>query len=391
MDEPTPEAALRSAFEARFGRPPALVSDAGGRVNLIGEHTDYHEGFVLPAAIDLRTHAAGAPRSDDLLHVYSEPVGNEVKVSTSGLKPWTGGLDWRAYVLGPFWALLREGWPVPGADILIRSDVPFGSGLSSSASVQVALVGLGAHLARGALVPSDAARLARRAENDFCHVPCGIMDQLASACGRDRHAIRIDCRTGSVEPVPLPPDWALVVADSGVKHSVAGEEYAKRQRECEAGMAVLRDRHPHVRTARDVDRDMLEAARGALADLSFRRLRHVVTENERVLEAQRLLASRDPAAVGALLAASHESLASDYDVSCPELDTLVDIASTVPGVLGARLTGAGWGGNTVNLVRAERAHEVCDAIRDQYARRSGRRIAVRVVHASRGWIATPQS
>lgn len=376
---------MRDAFLRVFDRAPMAAANAGGRVNLIGEHTDYHEGFVLPAAIDLRTQVAAAARSDGVLRIRSEQVGKEVVVDLAALEP-SPTVDWTSYVLGPFWVLRQEGFRVGGADVLIRSDVPFGGGLSSSASVQVALVGLGAHMAGRPVDAFEAARLARKAENEFCHVPCGAMDQVASACGRENHAILLDCRTLKVQLVGLPAAWVIVVADSGVKHSVAGAEYARRQQECARGMDILRARHPMVKSARDLSLGLLEAERDQLPEVSFRRLRHVVTENARVLEAKDALEAADEKRAGRLLAASHQSLASDYEVSCPELDALVEIASGTPGVIGARLTGAGWGGNTVNLVQEECAQRVCDEIRERYEQRTSRRTLVRIVRASSGLI-----
>lgn len=376
---------MRDAFLQAFDRAPTAFANAGGRVNLIGEHTDYHEGFVLPAAINLRTHVAAAPRNDGVLRIRSEQVGKEIVVDSSSLEP-SATVDWTSYVLGPFWVLRQEGFDVGGADVLIRSDVPFGGGLSSSASVQVALVGVGAHLADRSVDAFEAARIARKSENEFCHVPCGAMDQVASACGRENHAILLDCRTLQIQLVSLPASWAIVVADSGVKHSVAGAEYAQRQQECSRGMAILRARHPTLTSARDLPLDLLEAERNQMPEVSFRQLRHVVTENARVLQAKEALEAGDEARMGQLLAASHRSLASDYEVSCPELDTLVEIASGTPGVIGARLTGAGWGGNTVNLVHEQHAQRVCSDIRERYERRTSRRILVRIVRASSGLV-----
>ncbi len=376
------------AFRRALGRDPVVLADAGGRVNLIGEHTDYHEGFVLPAAISLRTQVAASPREDGVLRILSEQAGAEVLSSVGELQPPTT-VGWQAYVLGPFWVLREEGFDVRGADVFIRSNVPFGGGLSSSAAVEVALVGLAAHLAGRAVEAVEAARLARKAENDFCHVPCGAMDQMASACGRDNHAILLDCRTLRAELVPLPPSWAIVVADSGVKHSVAGAEYARRQQECAEGMAALQSRQPDLRSARDLTLDVLEEGRSRMPEVSYRRLRHVVTENARVLSARDALASADTVRAGELLGASHASLASDYEVSCPELDVLVEIGSGVSGVIGSRLTGAGWGGNTVNLVLEGAAERACAEIQERYERRTGRRTVVRVVRASRGLTVTP--
>jgi len=371
-------------FREDFGEAPAVVGDAGGRVNLIGEHTDYHEGFVFPAAIDLRTRVAGRPRADGILRIRSRNVGEERQTPVAALTPPGGHPPWWAYAEGPFWALREAGIPLPGADVQISGEVPLGSGLSSSASIQVALVALGAALAGKALPPMEIARLARRSENAYCGVPCGAMDQVASACGVAGHALLLDCRTLTFEAVPFPPEWALVVADSGVRHSVAGPEYARRQQECARGLAVVQRTFPEVRSARDLTADRLESLRSDLDPTAFRRLRHVVTENARCLEAREALRHRDGATLGRLLAGSHESLARDYEVSCPELDLLVEIGTGLPGCVGSRLTGAGFGGNTVHVVRTDAVEAFCEALRHQYQERSGRVTPMRIVHPEQG-------
>ncbi|MFA6035140.1 MAG: galactokinase [Myxococcota bacterium] len=380
MDDTSQTAAL---FEQAYSRRPHVVANAGGRVNIIGEHTDYHEGFVFPAAIDLRTWAAAAPRSDGILRVRSQNENAGVSCAISQLAP-PESVDWRAYVLGPFWALRESGVELMGADILIRGDVPFGGGLSSSASVGVAMVGLGAAFAGAALEGPEVARIARLAENRYCHVPCGIMDQMASACGKTGHALLLDCRTLEIEYAPINEDWALVVADSRVKHSVGAGEYAKRQAQCASGLAKIRQKHPGVKAARDVSIGMLEEMKPALDDLEYRRLLHAVTENARCLSARDALLHGDAARMGALLYASHESLAKDYEVSCDELDTLVEIASGCPGIIGARLTGAGFGGNTVNLVHAAKAAGFCEMLQEGYLARTGKATVTRIVSASGG-------
>lgn len=373
----------RDRFRARTGRDPVLVCHAGGRVNLIGEHTDYHEGFVFPAALDLRTAAAGAPREDGVLRIWSDNIEKEYSFEVSRLRP--GCVTGHArYLFGPFWAVREALGAMPGADVVVRGEVPLGGGLSSSASLQVALAALAASLCGRDLPPMDIARLARRSENVFCGVPCGVMDPVASACGVEGHALLLDCRTLRVEPVPFPRDWAVVVADSGVRHSVAGSEYRRRQEECEAGLTVARAAFPGVRAARDLTLANLDDLRSRIPPVSFRRLRHVVTENERTLRAREALLAADAPALGALLAGSHQSLARDYEVSCPELDLLVEVASGLPGVIGARLTGAGFGGNTVNVVLSDRAAAFRESLASALLSRTGRRISVHVVQPSPG-------
>ncbi|MBP7126009.1 galactokinase [Myxococcota bacterium] len=381
----------RQGFREAFGADPAFVADAGGRVNLIGEHTDYHEGFVFPAAIDLRTLAAGSPRTDGRIRIRSGNVEELRESLVETLAPPGGFPPWWAYAEGPLWALREEGLPIPGADLWVRGEVPLGGGLSSSASIQVALAALGAALAGRSLPAMEVARLARRSENLYCGVPCGAMDQVASACGVAGHALLLDCRTLSFDAVPFPGDWALVVADSGVRHSVAGSEYARRQQECARGMAVARQAFPDVRTARDLAPDRLEAIRNDLDPTAFRRLRHVVTENDRCLRAGDALRRHDGPALGSLLAGSHESLARDYEVSCPELDLLVEIGSGLPGCIGSRLTGAGFGGNTVHVVQGDAAGAFREELGRRYRDRTGRETAMRIVHPDQGVRCLPVS
>jgi len=377
MEQPAAE------FAAAFGGGAAFAAEAGGRVNLIGEHTDYHEGFVFPAAIDLRTRVAARPRPDGVLRIRSLNLSEEVEAEVAAMAP-PPVADWRAYVLGPFWALREAGIAVPGADVVVHGGVPFGGGLSSSAAIEVALVALGAAMAGRSLPDVEVARLARRAENGFCRVPCGAMDQMASACGREGHALLLDCRTLRFEAVPIPCSWVLVVADSGVRHSVGGGEYAERQRQCAEGMAAVREAFPGAAFARDVTMAMLDQARSRMPEVSWRRLRHAITENDRCLKAKDALVRGDGPTLGRLLAGSHESLARDYEVSCPELDVLVEAATALPGCVGARLTGAGFGGNTVNVVQAGAAGAFCEGLSEAYRVRTGRQTTVRVVRPAAG-------
>ena len=381
MDRPL-EGVIRR-FEESFARRPTHAAHAGGRVNLIGEHTDYHDGFVFPAAIDLRTAVAGAPREDGVIRIRSTRASDEAQARVGALRiPVV--VDWRAYATGPFWALGEKGYPVCGADVLVDGDVPLGGGLSSSASLQVALVGLASSLAGAALPAPEVASIARLAENGYCGVPCGIMDQMASACGREGHALLLDCRSLGWEAVPVPSGWALVIADCGVKHALGTSEYGRRQQECAQGLEVIRRRHAGVRALRDATMEMVQEVSGELEVRLLRRLRHVVSENRRCLEARDAMLRGDSPQMGALLAASHRSLAADYEVSCAELDLLVELAAGMAGFLGARLTGAGFGGNTINLVASERALLFAETLAESHASRTGRRIDTRVVRPSDG-------
>ena len=366
-----------------FGRHPAVLADAGGRVNLIGEHTDYHGGFVFPAAIDLRCRVAAGPRGDRQVVVWSENLRGFATGRLDALEP-RGTSHWSSYCLGPFWALREAGVEVQGADIWLNGEVPLGSGLSSSASIAVALVGVGAAMAGKELKPLEIARIAQLAENRFCGVPCGVMDQVASACVVSGHALLLDCRSLEVQAVPFPEEWAIGVIDSGVKHSVGSGEYARRQEQCAMGMEVLRRAYPGVMSARDVTMDMLDSVRGSMPEVSYRRLRHVVRENARTLLARAALEASDPSAMGRLLYESHESLARDYEVSCRELDLLVEAARATRGVIGGRLCGAGFGGNVVVLTLREAAEGAMAEILERYASSTGMRTASRLLRASDG-------
>jgi galactokinase len=371
------------SFAGTFDKSAQHVSIAGGRVNLIGEHTDYHDGFVFPAAIDLGTRIVSAKRNDSLIRIYSRIANELIEFSPASLSipPIT---NWHSYAMGPFWALREQGLRHPGADIFIDSDLPMGGGLSSSASLQVALIGLGAWLAQSPIPPLECARLARKSENVFCGVPCGIMDQIACACGEANHALLIDCRTIQISAVAFPSDWCLLVADSHVKHSVAGTEYAKRQNECKLALQHIQRRYPQIKAARDITDSILDELRPALDPVGYRRLRHVVSENARTLAARTALESADASAMGTLLDLSHTSLQKDYEVSCDELDQIVEIARTIPGVIGARLTGAGFGGNALILVHAQEALRARASLSIAIQKACGEPRSVQIVRPSCG-------
>lgn len=375
---------IHDAFVREFGREPDVWADAGGRVNIIGEHTDYHDGFVLPAAIDLRTCAVAAPRDDGVLKILAVDVGESIEVPVADFGPFDN-VDWRSYTCGPFWAWRESGFAIGGADVAVGGDVPQGGGLSSSAAMEVSLLGVASMLSGARPGCGELAKTARMAENRFCRVPCGIMDQMASACGQAGKAVLLDCRSLEATNVDVFAGWVIVVADSGVRHSLAGGEYAKRQTECADGMAVVRNVFgAGVKAARDVTMDMLESVRPSMPVVSYRRLRHAVTENDRTVRASKALSSGDAALVGSLMAGSHISLALDYEVSCRELDKLVAIAGEIEGCVGARLTGAGFGGNTVNLVHESAAAGFCEELKARYQASTGIDSTVRVVRPAAG-------
>ena len=358
------------------------VAYAPGRVNLIGEHTDYNDGFVLPMAIDRGVAVAYLPRRDNQLVAYSAMVGAEERASLAALD----GVDrtsWFAYVAGVAWAFGDRLSSVTGAALVIDADLTAGAGLSSSAALEVAVARALTDLAGDVWNPADAARLAQRAENEFVGVACGIMDQLTSAAGEPGHALLIDCRSLAVEPVPLPRDVAVVVMDTGVRRRLATSAYVERRAACARAVEVIRERHPGVRALRDVTAEQLSDATAVLGDTMFRRAKHVVEENARVLAAAAAFRRNDLASVGRLVNQSHESLRDLYEVSGPELDLIVSLAQAHPACVGARMTGAGFGGCAVALVQAAGVDEFTNRVWNEYAAR-GHRGQLFVVQPSAG-------
>jgi galactokinase len=337
-----------TAFADVFGREPELGWRSPGRVNLIGEHTDYNDGFVLPLALEREVRVLAAPRGDGLLRLASaQTPGPPVEVVLEGLAP--GAVEgWAAYVAGTAWALQGHGVDLVGADVLVDGDVPRGAGLSSSAALECASAGALLALAGAELPLVEVALLAQRAENDFVGMPCGVMDQFASTHGRAGALLLLDTR--SLEARTIPFDLAaeglrLVVIDTRAPHRLVDGEYAARRASCEQAAVLL-----GVPALRDVD-DLGSAMSRLDDDVLQRRVRHVVTENARVLDVVALLESGDVRAIGPLLTASHESLRDDYEVSCPELDVAVEAALSA-GAHGARMTGGGFGGSAIALVEA---------------------------------------
>jgi galactokinase len=352
--------------------PDAIeVIRAPGRVNLMGEHTDYNDGFVMPAAIGLEIRLAVVPTDERRVVVTLDETGEAAEFDLDAIGGPTR--TWIDYVAGTAWALAEGGHELRGFRALLASDLPQGAGLSSSAALEMAsALALLGRSAGSALPVGDLARYGRRAENGYVGVQSGVMDQFASAAGVAHHAILLDCRSLEFRPVPLPlPEVRLVVCHSGSPHRLEASEYNERLAECQRAVAAIATLNPSVRSLRDVDTALLAAARDRMDDVAFRRATHVVEENARVLETEAALAAGDLAAVGALFAASHASLRDLYEVSSPELDALVDIATLVDGVVGARLTGAGFGGSTINLVRRESVVALREAIERDYPTRTG--------------------
>ncbi len=363
---------LRDDFRARFGAEPRVFR-APGRVNLIGEHTDYNGGFVLPMAIDRETVVAAAPREDRRVRLFSLNVEGSFEFDLDAPGEKQRGI-WLDYVEGVARALEAGGLRLGGADLAVASDVPVGSGLSSSAALEVST---GLALASVSGLEVDRVQLAlagQKAEHEYVGAKVGIMDQFIASLGREGHALLIDCRT--LEAVNIPFDTSrveVVICDTGVRHELASSEYNARRAECERGVELLRRRLPDIRALRDVSVVEFERHEGELPEPVRRRCRHVVTENDRTLEASDALRRGDLEGMGLLMDASHKSLRDDYEVSCPELDFLAETAWGLEGVLGSRMTGGGFGGSTVSLVRRDRVEEFGAALGAEYERRFNRR------------------
>jgi galactokinase len=355
-------AELRPFFPLKLGEPRAFF--APGRVNLIGEHTDYNDGFVLPVALDLGITVLAARRNDRMLHVTSCQGNDAVEVSIDLDAPGaalTG--TWRDYIAGIAQTLIHADYDICGAELLLASDLPTGAGLSSSAALEISV---GFALLAIANVPIDLVKLAlmaQAAEHHWVGTRCGIMDQLASACARENAALFIDCRSVAVKHVPLTnPSLSILVADTRVKHFLANSAYNARRHECERAVSHLRVVLPHIHALRDVSPDDFAKHGHLLSEVLARRVRHVVTENERVRQIVGLLEECRYNAMGELLVASHRSLQHDYEVSCRELDLLVDVAIQQRGVFGARMTGGGFGGSIVCLVETQNLGTVKNAL-----------------------------
>jgi galactokinase len=374
---------IDESFQKIFGAKPDAVVRAPGRVNLIGEHTDYNDGYVLPAAIDRAIRMAGRRRPGRTVRLHSLDFSDAVEFSLDSIEP-DARHPWSNYVRGVTQLLEADGHKLPGAEIVLGGDVPREAGLSSSAAVEVAAAAFWRKLAPLDFDAVYGVKLARRAENEFVGVPCGVMDQFASALGREGHALFLDCRDLSFRHVPLRSDTKIVVCNSGVRRALAQSEYELRLKQCRQAVAQLGSTGLAVKSLRDVDLDDLDGAAEALGELLFRRAHHIVSENERVLEAVKVLEEGDLERFGQLMNASHESLRDDYEVSSKELDSLVELARRQPGVFGARMTGAGFGGCTVNLVHAEAAEPFAQAVRAGYKQAMGLEAEIYVCQASDG-------
>jgi galactokinase len=368
-------AALRARLEQvelRARRNPELVRivRAPGRVNLIGEHTDYNEGLVLPAAIDLEVRIAYVPTDDGIVELTAASGGEGDGFQLADIPGRRG--RWIDYVAGVAVAMRREGIPISGFRGVLASNLPVAAGLSSSAALELASAWALAGARPPRVDPLTLARVAQWAENEYVGVACGLMDQFASACGQADRALKLDCRTLEWGPVRLPPGVEIVVCHTGSSRKLDASEYNARRADCERAVAALSAVAPEVRSLRDVDDRLLSIHRSLLDPVALRRARHVVAESARVVATEHALAGDDLRTLRELFAASHASLRDLFEVSSPELDALVDIAMATHGVIAARMTGAGFGGCTVNLVHAGEAGHLINAIEANYPRRTGR-------------------
>src|SRR5664279_5681027 len=361
-------AALRSMHLARFNAEPAIFV-APGRVNLIGEHTDYAEGFVMPVAINFATLAAISPRTDGKIVIYSENFGEE-KTFDAGVTP-KAHKDWSDYPMGVVAILSGEGHKFPGFSLTLWGDVPLGSGLSSSAALEV-VTALAILSLIGASYPGPVlARLCQRVENEFVGANCGIMDQFISANGKENHALLLDCRDLSYRLAPIPANVALVIANTMVKHSVAGGDYPTRRAESEAACAVINSHRGPVPFLRDATLEDLDKWGNEMAPKSLLRARHVISENLRTVAAEEALERGDLKELGRLMAEAHKSYSGDFEGSCVEADLMVELAQDIPGLIGARLTGGGFGGCTINLVEQTQAKAFAAELGKRYAAKTG--------------------
>lgn len=354
---------------------------APGRVNLIGEHTDYAEGFVMPAAIDFATLAAISPRTDDRVVIYSENFKEQVAHDLDDLPP-RGTHHWSDYPLGVIQILRQAGIEIPGLSLSLIGDVPLGAGLSSSASIEVASMLAVLSLTHAQFPPPEVARLCQRAENEYVGAACGIMDQFIACCGAANHALLLDCRSLAYRLAPIPENLSLVICNTMVKHSHAGGEYNTRRAEVEEGTRILQKHRPEIRKLRDATPEDLTCWGHEMPENVLKRSRHIITESIRTVAAADALEAHDLKTLGRLMAEAHASYRDDFEASCREADIMVKLAAKLPGCVGARLTGGGFGGCTVNLVESDHAEAFSVKIAAGYQEQTGIQPEIYRCHAA---------
>ena len=368
---------VSQAFEAQFGQPPAVVVRAPGRVNLIGEHTDYNDGFVLPMAIDRAVWIALRPRSDTRVHVYSLDYDSHGDFDLTGFTKADDG--WLEYIKGTAWAMQQAGQTLSGWEGVLAGDVPLGAGLSSSAALEMASARAFTNVSGLEWQSAPMALFGQQAENHWVGVNCGIMDQMISAAGRAGHALLIDCRSLETEPVPLPPDSVAVVMDTATRRGLVDSAYNERRAQCEEAAA-----HFGVKALRDVDPQTFKARAAGLNPLPRKRARHVINENDRTLAAVAALRAGDAVTFGRLMNASHVSLRDDFEVSSAELNIMVELAQAQDGCYGARMTGGGFGGCAVALARSTQVSEFAEAVAGAYQAKTRLEPSIYICQATNG-------
>ncbi len=364
---------IKSIFEKLFGAGGELICGrAPGRVNLIGEHTDYNDGFVFPMAIDFEIRLAARKREDAKVMIYSVDYDQMVEVSLTEPLEYKKENKGCNYPLAVIWALTQKGVKLPGMEIIFYGNIPQGAGLSSSAAIEVATAKVVQELTGFPMEPATLAQLCQFAENEFIGAKCGIMDQFISMMGRKGDALFLDCRSLNYQHIPLHlGGYLILICQSGVKHSLVDSEYNIRRQQCEEGVRILAAQFKEITALRDARLEHLEICRPEMDPVVYRRSHHVITENKRVRESINALRRDDLTKFGELMNASHDSLRDDYEVSCEEVDLLVSLARQVPGVLGSRITGGGFGGCTVNLLAADKVKEFIESVGENYQQQTG--------------------
>jgi len=385
----SPIESLANLFQTQFGYTPTLYSRAPGRVNLIGEHTDYNQGFVFPAALEFKVEILAAARPDNQVCLYSQNFAQPDRFTLERIEKSTTA-PWSNYVRGVIGEFITAGHYPGGFDAVISGNVPLGSGLSSSAALEVCTAVMLCALFGIEIPGPELALLCQRAENRFVGVNCGIMDQFISILGREEHALLIDCRDLTHRAIPLPmAGHSLIICDSHAPRELAGSAYNRRREECEAAVALLAQSLPGIKSLRDVSLEQFGDLEAHLPEPIRRRCRHVISENARTLEGVKVLEDRRLAAFGKLMELSHKSLRDDYEVSSEYLDILVEAALEGPECLGSRLTGAGFGGCTVSLVRNEGREAFTSRVRERYRKKTGKEAGIYTSAVCRGAEARP--